>query len=106
MAREVNWRDPDSLVDINAWQAFEVLQAISAHFKQSTTDSRTHDERLDSMDGSAEAASFADAANALGRKLRSAGDCRPGLRQQADAKREQVDPALEYAENCRAFHRK
>jgi hypothetical protein len=101
--REPDWRDPSTLHDISAFQAMQVLAAIGAHFKQSTVDA--HDERLDSMDASQEAAAFADAANALGRRLRSQKDCRPALRQQADERREQ-DPALEFAENCRAFHRK
>jgi hypothetical protein len=106
MAKEINWRDPDTLVDINAWQAFEVLAQISAHFKQSTTDSSTHD-ALESLDASAEAAAFASACNSLGARMRSMHDCRPALRQQADQRREtKLDPDEEYAANCRAFHRK
>jgi hypothetical protein len=105
--REPNWRDPSTLVGINAWQAFEVLAEIGKAFKQPTTDSSTHDTRLDSLDVTREARQFADACNSLGARLRSAHDCRPSLRQQADERREaKLDPFEEYAANCRRFHRR
>jgi hypothetical protein len=106
--RVIDWRDVTSLHDINATQALMILGEIGNHFSQPTRDSSLlEDQRLNVMDGSAEAASFADAANALGRKLRSAHDCRPTLRQLADEKREtKLDPDEEFAANAKRYHRR
>jgi hypothetical protein len=105
--REPNWRDPSTLVGINAWEAFQVLAQIGAAFKQPTTDSSTHDERLDSLDVTREARQFADACNSLGSRLRARSDCRPGLRVAADERRQsKLTPDEEYAANCRAYHRR
>jgi hypothetical protein len=101
-----DWRDVSTLHDISAFQAMQVLAQIGVAFSPSQTID-THDERLDSMDASAEAAAFADACNSLGTRLRARNDCRPGLRVRSEEKkREEMDPALEFAENCRAFHRR
>ena len=106
MRKQIDWRDPSTLHDINAFQAFQVLAEISAHFRQSTTDARTNDE-FANMDATAEARAFADNANALGRRLRSQKDCRPTLRQQADERREtKLDDAEEFAANAKRYHRR
>jgi len=108
--REPNWRDPSTLVGINAWEAFQVLAQIGAAFKQPTTDSSTHDERLDSLDVTREALEFATLANRLGSRMRSAHDCRPQLRQQADERRQTkmtaAEEAAEFAEQARQYHRR
>ena len=108
MAREINWRDTSTLKNLSAFQAMQVLAEIGAHFRQSTLDSLTRDERLGSIDATPEAVAFADSANALGRRLRASRDCRPSLRVSADEKREakQLDPAAEFAENARRYHRR
>ena len=113
---EIDWRDPSTLHDLSAFQAMEVLAKIGAELRQPTRGSSTHDQltttlleerRLEAMDATAEATAFADACNALGRKIRSAGDCGPALRQKADERREsKLDPFEEYAQNCRAYHRR
>jgi hypothetical protein len=58
---------------------------------------------------SPEARELADAARRYHRRFRAAEDCRPQLRQVADAKRETLTPAedaAEYAEGMKKFHRK
>jgi hypothetical protein len=62
------------------------------------------EEMLRRINGSPEAVQFADACNALGRKLRGRSDCRPGLRERAeDAAR---NPDTDFAEQARQFHRR
>jgi hypothetical protein len=116
--REPNWRDLSTLHDISAFQAIQVLAQIGADFSTETRDqqlSLTHDQalaqliedkRFAAMDASQEAVQFCDAANSLGRRLRSLKDCRPALRQAADEKREQMTPEEEFAFAARQYHRK
>jgi len=102
--KEVDWRDSSTLHDLSAFEAMQVLTQISEALKYSTRDEAlTHDQRF-GLDVSVEAAEFAAAANRLGSRLRSAGDCRPGLRVAADEKR-QADPAQDFAEQARRHHR-
>ncbi|HWY03019.1 MAG TPA: hypothetical protein VNX60_05075 [Candidatus Acidoferrum sp.] len=115
MRKEINWRDASTLTNLSAFQAMQVLAEISAAFRQSTIDAGTHDALgsiVRSIDASDEAKTFADACNSLGRKIRSAKDCRPGLRQAADQKRDEArkltadEEAAEFAANARAYHRR
>jgi len=107
--REVNWRDASSLRNINAWEAFEILSQIGAHFKRPTTDAGTQDE-FANIDASSEAVEFCSAANRLGSRLRARGDCRPQLRIDADERRQTKltpdEEAAEFAANARAYHRR
>ena len=83
----------------------DLLEKRRAQPQQATD----HEAFLRSMavGASPEAAEFCEAANALGRRLRGFGDCRPGLRKRAeDARTEEGDDAAEYAESMRALHRK
>jgi hypothetical protein len=108
--RQPDWRDSSTLHDLNFTQAVSVLGQISEHFRQSTRDAAflpEHNE-IASIDASEEAVAFANSANALGAKLRGAGQ-----RQAADAKRYDKarkltadEEAAEFAANARALHRK
>lgn len=89
---------------------------FASTLKKQLTSRLTHDDlvtqhvaerRFATFDSSPEAVDFANACNAVGRALRSRADCRPILRQTADAKRETAaDAAEDFATQARAFHRK
>ena len=111
---KIDWRNTKSLSELNASEALQVLGMISEALKhsepQQTMDAT--DPRVLAINDSAEAIAFADACNALGRKMRAVHDCRPQLRQAADAKRETrqrtspEEDASDYASSCKAYHRK
>jgi hypothetical protein len=111
---EIDWKRPETLYNLNATQALTVLGQISEAFKRTETHDQnsSHDQltaklledrRLDAMDATPEARAFCDSANALGRRLRSAKDCRPSLREKSEAK---LTADEEFAAACREYHRR
>jgi hypothetical protein len=110
----IDWKNPETLHNLSPAQAFMVLGEISAvlanpEFKE-TMDAA---ERRVTALVSDESQQFADACNALGRKMRAAKDCRPSLRLGAEERREgthqvmdQKDLAAEYAATMKTFHRR
>jgi hypothetical protein len=111
MSKIIDWRNKTSLENLSPSEAVMVLGQIteSLQRRESTATLDHEDRRIASaFSASAEAQQFADAANALGRKLRSVNDCRPSLRQTADAKRDATpeEDAAAFAEQMRQYHRK
>jgi len=115
MSKTIDWKDPATLTGLTPFQAMQVLAQIGAAFD---TKDAAADRRFAAIIGSSpEAVEFANACNALGRKMRAAHDCRPGLRERAPEARETLDAkvkprqtsqecAEEYASDMKAFHRK
>jgi hypothetical protein len=96
------------------------LGRITALLKQGNADEaerkETNDHATDlhalALSASPEAAQFADACNAMGRRMRAAGDCRPELRIRSEERKAEVLDAADtadaesYADSLRPFHRR
>jgi len=111
----IDWREPKSLSDLSSAEALQVLGAITealAHPQQTMDEAP----RMAALGVSAEAQELADAARRFHRRGIAANDCRPALRQAADARRAQVvdkkptlsvaEQAQAFADGARRFHRK
>ena len=115
----IDWRNPESLRGISPAEALMVLGQITALLAnpESTETMDAADRRVTAL-VSDESAQFAEACNALGRKMRAAHDCRPELRIAAEEKREDKRQVMdeqpkspeqdeaEYAARMRTFHRR
>jgi len=115
----VDWRDTKSLGNLSPGEALVVLGQITEALKHPKEATETMDAAEDRrfaaiIDSSPEAIQFADACNAMGRRMRAAGDCRPELRIRSEERREVLDAqpktaeedAASYAASLRPFHRR
>ena len=101
-------------------EALQELGRITALLKQGNADEAKRKETTDhatdlhalAVAASPEAAQFADACNAMGRRMRAVGDCRPELRIRSEERKAEVLDAADttdekgYADSLRPFHRR
>lgn len=104
-------------------EALQELGRITALVKQGNADEAKRKETTDhatdlhalALSASPEAVQFADACNAMGRRMRAARDCRPELRIRSEERKAEVldaqamtgeEDACVYADSLRPFHRR
>jgi hypothetical protein len=104
-------------------QALMELGRITAMLKQGNAEKAKRKETSDhatelhslALSATPEAEAFADACNAMGRRMRAAGDCRPELRIRSEERKVTVldansvtaeEDGAAYAASMRQFHRR
>ena len=108
MDHEVNMQKEFTPEEMNA--ALSELNRITRMLSRGrATQTQDRDFELEAMfeeSTDPEAVQFADACNALGRKLRAGSDCRPGLRERAEDGARSSDPSEDFAAQARRLHRR
>lgn len=108
------------MAEMTIVEALQELGRITALLKQGNADEAKRKETTDhaadlhalALSASPEAAQFADACNAIGRRMRAAGDCRPELRIRSEERKAEVLDAADttdaesYADSLRSLHRR
>jgi hypothetical protein len=112
----VDWRNKENLKDLSWGEALVILGSITESLQQRNATSETTDSadlHTMALSASPEAQAFADAANAWGRRMRAAGDCRPELRIRSEERKvldakpvTAEEDAASYADSLRPYHRR
>ena len=111
------------MAEITMVEALQELGRITALLKQGNVDEAKRKETSDhaselhalALSATPEAQAFADACNAMGRRIRAAGDCRPELRIRSEERKVTIldansvtaeEDGAAYAASMRQFHRR